>query len=137
MSPAIWQHMKWRRQRSLSTRHVYAYQLRNIEDGTVILYSSRRSSLWFDELKNAADWLSSQENKRLDPDNIKRPLTKWKIVSFFSVDEKVVLDRQPLLGTGPLPNWLRNLAHSRSMVALDTYRDNLCLPDVRGPIVAR
>ncbi|KAL9983295.1 hypothetical protein ACROYT_G005442 [Oculina patagonica] len=40
---------------------------------------------------------------------------------------KVVLDRQPLLGTGPLPDWLRNLAHGRSMVALDTYRDNLCL----------
>ena len=41
---------------------------------------------------------------------------------------KVVLDRQqPLLGTGPLPDWLRNLAHGRSMVALDTYQDNLCL----------
>ena len=40
---------------------------------------------------------------------------------------KVVLDRKPLLGTGSLPNWLRNLAHDRSMVALDTYRDNLCL----------
>ena len=38
-----------------------------------------------------------------------------------------MLDRQPLLGTGPLPDWLRNLAHSRYMLALDTYKDNLCL----------
>ena len=45
----------------------------------------------------------------------------------FNVDIKVVLDRQPLLGTGPLPDWLRNLAHSRSMLGLDTYKDNLCL----------
>lgn len=40
---------------------------------------------------------------------------------------KVVLDREPLLGTGPLPDWLRNLAHGRSMVVLDSYQDNLCL----------
>ena len=40
-----------------------------------------------------------------------------------------MLDRQPLLGTGPLPDWLRNLALGRAgpMVALDTYKDNLCL----------
>ena len=66
--------------------------------------------------------------RRLDSDKIKTPSTKWGFVSFFNVDVKVVLDRQqPLLGTGPLPDWLRNLAHGRSMVALDTYQDNLCL----------
>ena len=33
------------------------------------------------------------------------------------------------MGTGPLPNWLRDLARGRAgpMVALDTYQDNLCL----------
>ena len=32
------------------------------------------------------------------------------------------------MGTGPLPDWLRNLARgNHAMVALDTYRDNLCL----------
>ena len=36
-------------------------------------------------------------------------------------------DRQPLVGTGPLPTWLRNLAYSRSMLALDAFQDNLCL----------
>ena len=48
-------------------------------------------------------------------------------MGFASVDTKVVRDRQPLLGMGPLPDWLRNLAHGRAMVALDTYQDNLCL----------
>ena len=31
------------------------------------------------------------------------------------------------MGTGPLPDWLRNLAHGLSMVALDDFQDNLCL----------
>ena len=47
--------------------------------------------------------------------------------AFFNVDLKVVIDRKPLVGTGPLPDWLHNLAHSRAMVSLDVYNDNLCL----------
>ena len=53
--------------------------------------------------------------------------TKWVFVRSPDVEVKTVLDRQQLLGTGPLPDWLRNLAHGRQMVALDTYNDNLCL----------
>ena len=42
---------------------------------------------------------------------------------------KVLRDRQPMLGTGPLPDWLKNLARGGAgpTIALDTYRDNLCL----------
>ncbi|KAL9989202.1 hypothetical protein ACROYT_G003726 [Oculina patagonica] len=108
-------------------RHAYSYQLRNIDDDTVIVYYINKGSPWINKLSAAGKWLTEQETKRLAPDNIKRPSTKWKFESFFNVDVKVVLDRQPLLGTGPLPDWLRNLAHGRSMVALDTYQDNLCL----------
>jgi len=43
------------------------------------------------------------------------------------MDLKVVIDRKPLVGTGPLPDWLRNLAHSRAMVSLHVYNYNLCL----------
>ena len=108
-------------------KHGYSYQLGNIEDDTVIVYYTNHGSPWINDLSAADKWLSEQETKRLDSDKIKRPSTKWVFVSFFNVDVKVVLDRQqPLLGTGPLPDWLRNLAHGRSMVALDTYQDNLC-----------
>ena len=79
-------------------------------------------------LAEAEKWLSEKETKRLDTDNINRPSTKWEFVGYFNADVKVVLDRQPLLGTGPLPDWLRNLARGgHAMVALDTYQDNLCL----------
>ena len=79
---------------------------------------------------DAENWIREMEAARLDPDNTERPDTKWIFESHFNVDVKVVLDRQPLMGTGPLPDWLRNLAHAargQAMVALDTYKDDLCL----------
>lgn len=50
-------------------------------------------------------------------------------VKFSNIDVKVVLDRQPLFGTGPLAGWLHNLARGRAgpREALDTFNDNLCL----------
>ena len=71
--------------------------------------------------------MREKEDARLNIDNIERPNTKWVFRSYSDVDVKVGIDRKPLLGTGPLPDWLRNLAHSRNMLTLDTYIDNLCL----------
>jgi len=116
---------------SFYIKHVYSFLLRNIEDETVVTFYNNggkgSGSPWIKELSEAEKWLSEQETNRLESDNIERPSTKWVFVSFFNVDVQVVLDRQPLLGTGSLPDWLRNLAHGRAMVALDTYKDNLCL----------
>ena len=119
---------------SFYARHIFSYQLRNIEDGTVLMYYTNVGSPWFKHLSEAEKRLSEREKGRLDPDNIERPDTKWVFENHFNVDVKVVLDRQPLLGTGPSPDWLRNLAHGRSMLALDTYRDNLsrCIAVHRG-----
>ena len=108
-------------------KHVYAYQLRNIEDGTVILYYENHGSPWINKMEEAEKWLSEQESKRFDKDKVKRPSTKWVFEAFFSVDVIVFLYRQPLVGIGPLPEWLRKLAHRRAMFALDTFNDNLCL----------
>ena len=112
---------------SFYMRHTYSYKLRNIEDGTIIFYYQNKGSPWMNTYAEAENWLINREAVRLDADSIERPNTKWIFEEHFNVDVKVVLDRQPLMGTGPLPNWLRNLAHTRSMVALDTYRDNMCL----------
>ena len=112
---------------SFYARHVYSYQIRNIEEDSTIVMYKNRGSPWFERFSDVEKWLSEQEKLRLDPDNIDRPNTKWVFEGFFNVDVKVVLDRQPLLGTGPLPDWLRNLSHSRNMFTLDTYKDNLCL----------
>ena len=113
---------------SFYARHIFSNQLRNIEDDSLMVwYTDLKSSPWFERFSEAEEWLSEREKVRLDTDNINRPDTKWVFENHFNVDVKVVLDRQPLLGTGPLPDWLRNLAHSSYMLSLDTYQDNLCL----------
>ena len=112
---------------SFYARHIFSYQLRNIEDDSSMVMYTNKGSPWFEYFSDAEKWLSEREKERLDPDNINRADTKWVFENHFNVDIKVVLDRQPLLGTGPLPDWLRNLAHNRYMLALDTYKDNLCL----------
>ena len=111
-------------------RYIYSYQIRNMENGTIIdYYKNSVGSPWINRLSEAESWLSEKEKNRLEPDNIARPNTKWEFVGFFNVDVKAVLERQPLLGTGPLPDWLRNLPCGRAgpIVALDTFQDNLCL----------
>ena len=115
---------------SFYMRHVYSYLLENIEDGTRLTFYQNKGSPWMKTYADAENWIREMEAARLESDNIERPDTKWVFDSHFTVDIKVVLDRQPLMGTGPLPNWLRNLAHAsrgHAMVTLDTHRDNLCL----------
>ena len=112
---------------SFYARHIFSYQLRNIEEDSSMVMYTNKGSPWFERFSDAEKWLSEREKVRLEPDNINRPDTKWVFENQFNVDVKVVLDRQPLLGTGRLPDWLRNLVHNRYMLALDTYKDNLCL----------
>ena len=50
-----------------------------------------------------------KDNPGLNLGNIECPNTKWMFVKFSNIALKVVLDRQALLGIGPLPDWLRNL----------------------------
>ena len=77
-------------------RHIFSYQLHNIEDGSFMLNYTNKGSPWFDRFSDAEKWLSDREKVRLDPDNINRPDTKWVFEDHFNVDVKVVLDRQPL-----------------------------------------
>ena len=86
---------------SFYLRHVFLYQLCNIEDGTVIVYySNPKGSQWFNKLEDAEKWLITQEELCLDNERVERPSTKWVSENFFNVDVKVVLDRQPLVAQG-------------------------------------
>ena len=95
-------------------RHTFEYVLQNIEDGSRFVYyyveNKYCGSPWFNTVSEAKKWLEQRENFRLDPDNLDRPNTKWIFVEFFKVSLKVVLDRQPLVGNGVLPDWLKNRA---------------------------
>ena len=112
---------------SFSLRYINCYKIRNISDDLMpVWYSASKGSPWLNKLEDARGWLADQENKRLIGGQIGTPTTGWAFDSHYRLDVRAVLDQQPLLGTGPLPTWLRNLAHSRAMFSLDTYRDNLC-----------
>ena len=89
---------------SFYARHVFSYQLRNIEEDSLIVMYTNIGSPWLESFFEAEEWLSEREKVRLDPDNINRPDTKWVFENHNNVDVKVVLDRKPLLGTGPLPD---------------------------------
>ena len=109
-------------------RYNYAYVLVNNETGLrMVFYKQQKGSPWINNFAEAEIWLNEQENNRLTLDNIERPNTKWTFIKFSNIEVKAVIDNQPMLGTGPLPDWLRNLAHSRKMVSLDTYGDDMCL----------
>ena len=111
---------------SFYLRYSYSYQLRNIETGKLMLYHKNLcGSPWMCSLEERTRaWLTTKEEQRLTIDNVDRPNTKWAFDRFNSVETKAILDRQPLLGTASLPEWLRQ---KRGMYALDTYQDNLCL----------
>ena len=111
---------------SFYIRHSYSYQLRNVETGKLIEYhKNSRGSTWLRSLEEPTRaWLTAREEQRLAVDNVDRPNTKWAFAQFKSVETKAIIDRQPLLGKGHLPEWLRQ---KKGLYALDTYGDNLCL----------
>ena len=62
---------------SFYVRHIFSYQLRNIEDNSLMVMYTNKGSPWFERFSDAEKWLSEREKERLDPDNINRSDTKW------------------------------------------------------------
>ena len=64
---------------SFYARHIFSYQLRNIEDGSLMVMYTNIGSPWFERFSEAEKWLSEREKVRLDPDNINRPDTNMGV----------------------------------------------------------
>ena len=92
----------------------------------------------FASLKEFQAYIEECEQKRLDLDNEEvwskayLPATRTtevrgnyegKVV-FKHVQIRLVASNEPLMGCGPLPDWLRD---KRSIYAMDTFDDNLCV----------
>ena len=82
------------------TRHKinyqFGYELKNIETSDIVIYYKNRNSPWLSTLSEAKAWLQTQEQLRLQGENIGRPDTKWAFVCSVVVILKAVLNRQPL-----------------------------------------
>ena len=128
LTPTFMQNLTENVRTAFYLRHVYAYQLTNIRTGNEMIYYRNAGSPWMNTFAEAEAWIREREQERFEHAKIQVANTEWVYDDRFSVDLKVVIDRQhPLMGVGCLPGWLRNLAHGRVMVSLDTYQDNLCL----------
>ena len=91
--------------RAFYIRYNYAYVLVNNENGLrMVFFKQQKGSTWINNFGEAERWVNEEENKRLNVDNIEQPNTKWTFVKFSSIEVKAVLDNQPMLGTGPLPD---------------------------------
>ena len=55
----------------------YAYELRNIETGELMVYYTNINSPWMVRLSKTKKWLEDQEELRLQGAQIDRPNTKW------------------------------------------------------------
>ena len=111
-------------------RYSYSYLLTYFDGEKMYVqefWKNVRDAPFIRENYEAEQYLGEQEQQRLEMTGVERPNSKWTFLRFHKVDAKVILTRSPLLGTGLLPDWLRNLAHGRAMVSLDTFNDNLCL----------
>ena len=114
---------------AVQTRHKInyrnAFELRNVENGETMVYYTNTNSPWLDRLSKTKEWLTKQEELRLQGEKINSPNTKWVFEKHLFIDVKVILDRQPLqIGLGRLPDWIRN---KREVISLDTFNDNLCI----------
>lgn len=69
----------------------------------LVFYKQKRGCPWINNCDVAEIWLNQHENDSANLDHIGRPNMRWAFVRFFNVEIKVVLDRQPLFRTGPLP----------------------------------
>ena len=89
-------------------RYNYAYVFVNNENGLrMFFYKQQKGSPWINNFVEAKRWVNEQENTRLNLDNIERPKAKWTFIKFSNIEVKAVLENQPMLGTGPLPDWLK------------------------------
>lgn len=100
----------------------YSDILRNNETGAELEFYHHTKTRLIKTRAQARNFLNEQTR-----DSNAKPNTKWQFVRSGIVNVKVTFTRQPLMGVGLLPQWLRTLAeHGHHMYTLDTYNDNLC-----------
>ena len=81
-------------QTSFYLRFSYTCQLRNIENGKVILF---HTNLGGSPTHTAArEWLNEKDANRLDTHQVELPNTRWVFQRWIQVEVKAILVEQPL-----------------------------------------
>ena len=84
---------------------------------------------YFCYFAEAERWMNEQKNQRLNFDSTERSNTKWTFLASSIIEVKFVLDNQPTLRTGPLPDMVAQSC-TRPQNGFAGYlnsEDNFCL----------
>ena len=107
-------------------------------DGQISNYSKTFKSKFITSLSELEKYLKECETRRLDLDDVEiwsaaylpsagsvnMPGIYEGRVDFTNVRVKLISTKEPLMGCGKLPDWLRN---QKSLYAIDDRDDNLCV----------
>ena len=100
--------------------------MRNVENGETMVYYTNTNSPWLDRLSKTQEWLTKQEELRLQGEKINSPNTKWVFEKHLFIDVKVILDRENLCKSD-LDDCLIGSKKKGQVISLDTFNDNLCI----------
>ena len=125
----------------MRTKVIYSFKVEiHRGAGEIVDYSKTLTSPpgMFTSLEKIQAYIKECEQKRLDLENVQvwskayLPATRTteargnyegKVV-FRHVQIRLVASNKPLMGCGPLPDWLRD---KRCIYAIDTFDDNPCV----------
>ena len=124
----------------MRTKVVYSFHCSIFrgKNEVVEYYKTFSNKVTFTSLRKIEDYIKQCELKRLDLDNAEvwnkaylpasistnKPGTYEGRVEFKRIHIKLISSNEPLLGCGPLPDWLRG---KRCIYAIDNSNDNLCV----------
>ena len=124
----------------MRTKVIYSFHclIYRGKNEVVKYYKTFPNKATFTSLREIDDYIKQCELKRLDLDNAEvwnkaylpasistnKPGTYEGRVEFKRIHIKLISSNEPLLGCGPLPDWLRK---KRYIYALDNEKDNLCV----------
>ena len=125
---------------SMRTWVVYSFEAEIYQkDGEIVSYKKTLETPGlFTSLSEIKDYIEECEQKRLDLDNdevwSKAYMPKERTIDtkgnymgkviFLHVQVKLIASDEPLIGCGPLPEWL---AGKRCIYSVDKFMDNLCI----------
>ena len=108
-----------------ATRDALAERLQSVRDTASLLYERAKQKLGYGQtLKDILEEQANQDDIGIEDIKHLYPRAKTQTTDNGIEDIKLIASNEPLLGCGPLPDWLRK---KRCIHSRDTFDDNLCV----------
>ena len=124
----------------MRTKVIYSFScdIFQAKNEVIRYHKTMSNNKTFTSLREIENYIKECELRRLDLDNVevwsKAYLPATRIVDdpnvyegrvmFLKVHIKLISSKEPLMGCGPLPDWLKS---KKCLYGIDNYKDNLCV----------